>query len=104
MESEQTAQGGNVPLERRVMPPLNDEIEWILGRPCFAVAGIARRLHELKLYDVARKAESEQAAALHWMLNLYFTHGLAWRDEAEKVLRHNARVNPPTREEASDGQ
>lgn len=67
-------------------PPLNEGLASILGRPCFAVSGIARRLHDLKLYEVPRKAENEQAAALHWMLTLYFKYGVGWALEGEKIL------------------
>lgn len=74
-------------LDRIVLPPLEGDIAWILGQPCFAVAGIARRLHELGLYEVARKAEAEQAAALHWMLGLHAEHGENWREHGDRILR-----------------
>lgn len=68
------------------LPPLDEELAWILGRPCFAVAQVARRLHALGLYRVEAKAEAEQAAALHWMLGLYLKHGSGWRSAAESIL------------------
>lgn len=70
-----------------IIPSLNPELEWILGRPCFAVANMAWRLGELGLYDVKRKAESEQAAAIHFMLTMYAKHGDGWREKAEVVLK-----------------
>ena len=73
---------------------LGEEVEWILGRPCFAVARIAWKLDALGLYKVERKAEAEQAAALHWMLSLYVKHGSKWREIAEETLRAE---KPPIR-------
>ncbi len=69
------------------MPELNEDLKDILGRPCFTVGHLARRLHDLKLYDVPQKAEAEQAAALHWMLSLYFEHGSNWQSEGNKILK-----------------
>jgi len=69
------------------VPKLDDEVRFILGRPNFSVAGIARRLHELGIYEVKTKAEDEQAVALHWMLTLYEKHGKGWRDKLEEVLK-----------------
>ncbi|MEN6464524.1 MAG: hypothetical protein ABFD62_05020 [Syntrophaceae bacterium] len=65
---------------------LNDETRWILGRPSFMVAKIAWRLKKLGLYEVATKAEDEQAVTIHWMLTLYEKYGDNWRDEARKIL------------------
>jgi hypothetical protein len=70
-----------------ILPPLNEELAWILGRPCFAVARIGRRLHDLGLYVVDTKAEAEQAAAIHSMLGLYLKHGDGWREVAESTLK-----------------
>lgn len=82
------------------LPQLTDEMQEILGRPCFACANIAWRLHELGLYKVERKAEAEQAAAIHWMLSLYLTHGSEWRSIGEQILRaskpENSGINKPS--------
>lgn len=69
------------------LPELKGELLEILGRMPMNNAGIARRLHELGLYVVPRRIEEEQAAALHWMLNMYFKHGDQWRAEGEKILK-----------------
>lgn len=62
--------------------PLDDEVRWILGRPnfwCTPVAEVLRRDgHKIK-----QKAEEEQAAVIHWMLNLYIKHGKQWRQFAQ---------------------
>ncbi len=85
--SEQPPVGGAVALNSLLGAlPLDEEVRWILGRPCFAVSRMAWRLKELGLYDPARKAEDEQACALHWMLTMYGKHGAAWREEADKIL------------------
>ena len=66
--------------------PFDAETQWILGQPCFAVGKLGRLLHELGLYSVECKAEAEQAAVLHWELNLYLKHGQEWRKEAVKII------------------
>jgi hypothetical protein len=67
--------------------PFDEDVQNILGRVCFRVAAVARRLHTLGIYNVKTHAEEEQAAALHWMLNLYLKHGKAWGDEGDKILK-----------------
>jgi hypothetical protein len=69
----------------RPMFDLDDEVRWILGRPCFAIAGIAGALRK-NGYKCERKAEDEQAVAIHWMLSVYFAHGKGWREAAQKEL------------------
>lgn len=59
----------------------SDEIGFILGRPnfwCCRYADLLRR----DGCDIPQKAEAEQAAVIHWMLNLYLEHGDGWRDVA----------------------
>lgn len=68
------------------LPPLEGDLKDILMRTCLTLAPVGRRLHELKLYEVPRRIEEEQAAALHWMLNLYFAHGKEWMSEGNKIL------------------
>lgn len=69
------------------LPPLQGELKEIMGMMLFNTGGIGRRLDQLGLYKVPRKAEEEQAAALHWMINLYLEHGDKWRSIGEKILR-----------------
>lgn len=59
--------------------PLNDETRWILGRPNFWCASVAQVLRE-DGHEIKKKAEDEQAAVIHWLLNLYLKHGDKWRD------------------------
>lgn len=69
-----------------VLPALDDELRWILGRPNFACHGLAECLRR-QGQAIAHKAEHEQAAAIHWMLGLYLKHGATWREEAERILK-----------------
>lgn len=73
------------------MIELNEQTRWILGRPCFAVIRICETLRRMG-YTINRRAEDEQAAAIHWMLCLYEQHGDNWRDEGDKIL---ASAPPP---------
>lgn len=78
---------------------LDAEVRWILGRPCFAVANIADILRTNGA-TIARKAEDEQAVALHWMLSLYFQYGANWRAEGDNQLHGRtppANPKPETR-------
>ena len=61
------------------------DVLWILGQPNFACSGIANDLRSLG-QEIPRKSESEQAAVLLWMLNLYFLHGCDWRQEGSKII------------------
>ena len=65
------------------------DVEYILGRPNFVVASIAKRLIELGIYEERKndKAESEQATAIHYMLTMYLQHGKKWQDELQKSLK-----------------
>lgn len=70
------------------LPPLDADLTWILGRPNFTIIRAARELHHLGLYDCYGKAETEQAAVIHWMVNLYLKHGPGWRTEMERILNN----------------
>ncbi len=63
---------------------MDNELEWILGQPCFTLRGIARLVRP----DCPHKAETEQATAIHWMLLRYMKHGKdAWRAAAQAELQ-----------------
>ncbi|WP_296277832.1 hypothetical protein [Pseudomonas sp. UBA7530] len=67
------------------MPVLDDDLRYILGRPnfwCYSLANAMRAMGQ----EIARKAEEEQAAVIHWLLKAYFEHGPGWRDAVEKIL------------------
>lgn len=73
------------------MPPLNDELRDILGRPCFTVMGIASLLRKFG-HVIPAKAEAEQASAIYFMLTLYAKHGDAWRSLSEEDIRDQAKA------------
>jgi hypothetical protein len=66
----------------------DSEIKYILGRPNFQVANIAKVLIRQGLYQesLEHKAEAEQSMAIHFMLIHYFKYGSKWKDEMEKTL------------------
>lgn len=66
-------------------PPLDDDLRFILGRPCFTLISMANVLRQMG-YEIASRAEDEQAVSIHWMLDLYMKHGKAWREEATQIL------------------
>lgn len=61
------------------LPPLNDDLRAILGRPNFACARFANDLRGVG-FEIEHKAEHEQAAVLHYMLGFYLSHGASWAD------------------------
>lgn len=68
------------------LPPLDDELVAILGRPNFMCAGIAARMRELG-HTIKTRAENEQAAVLHLLLSFYLKHGaVEWFDHAGDYL------------------
>jgi hypothetical protein len=70
---------------------LDRDTSWILGQPCFAVADIAMILR-WNGREVARRAEAEQAAALHFLLTCWHRFGAnAWREEGERLLNEIRR-------------
>lgn len=65
--------------------PLNDAVRDILGRPCFTLIGLANSLRAIG-HSINHRAEDEQAACLHWMLNLYLQHGNEWMKAGNEAL------------------
>lgn len=68
------------------IPPLNETVEEILGRPNFTCAHIARILRIGGAF-IAPKAEAEQAAVIHFLLGQYIEHGDDWFGKANDALR-----------------
>ncbi|WP_432467062.1 ead/Ea22-like family protein [Enterobacter roggenkampii] len=71
------------------LPPLNDDLIAILGRPNFTCAHLAELLRKGG-QDIRRKAEHEQAAVIYWFLDLYLKYGEKWESIAKDDIR--ARV------------
>lgn len=72
-------------VKEHTIPPMDDALLEILGRPNFLCAGLAAFLR-VDGYDIPKKSECEQAAVIHWMLKLYLKHGANWRNEANNEL------------------
>jgi hypothetical protein len=70
------------PLE---LPPLNEDLLAILGRPNFTCIGIAHRMRQLG-HVIENRAENEQAAVLYMLLGLYLKHGAAWAEKGDEYL------------------
>jgi hypothetical protein len=58
---------------------LNEDLLHILGRPSFMCISVAQLLR-FEGHVIETKAESEQAAVIHWMLTHYFANKDGWRD------------------------
>jgi len=67
------------------LPPFDDEMIAILGRPNFACVDIARILRASG-WKIAEKSEAEQAACLYFMLTLRLKHGEGWREKGDEEL------------------
>lgn len=72
-------------VKEHTIPPMDDHLLAILGRPNFLCAGLASFLR-LGGFDIPKKSECEQAAVIHWMLQLYMKHGANWGNEADNEL------------------
>lgn len=57
----------------------------ILGIPCFRCIYPAQALR-MGGHTIARKAEAEQAATLHYLVRMYIEHGADWWNEARAEL------------------
>lgn len=75
--------------EARILPPLNDDLVAILGRPNFTCAHLAELLRKSG-EDIRRKSEFEQAAVIHWFLRLYLEHGDKWENVAKADIQSRA--------------
>ncbi len=69
--------------------PLDDHTRDILGTMCFQCISIATALRAMG-HDIPTKAEAEQAAVIHWKLNLYLAHGDKWREAGSQQLKAGA--------------
>ncbi|QIN37517.1 hypothetical protein [Enterobacter ludwigii] len=68
------------------LPPLNDELIAILGRPNFTCAHLAELLRKGG-QDISRKSECEQAAVIYWFLDLYLKYGDKWESIAKDDIQ-----------------
>lgn len=78
------------------LPPMDDDLIEILGRPCFQCMGLANALR-LKGMDIPFKAEQEQAEVIHFTLSKYLQDKANWRqlcrdDLAGGFTQQNGRM------------
>lgn len=71
------------------LPPLDDDLSDLLGRPNFMCAGMAQALR-VQGFDIPNRSENEQAAVLHFLLSHYLADSKEWRRTAATVLRGDA--------------
>ena len=68
------------------LPPLDDELRAILGRPNFACINVARHMRNVG-HEIKWRAEDEQASVIHLLLGFYLQHGpVEWFDRANEYL------------------
>lgn len=69
--------------------PLDDDVRYILGQMPWMSRAYAQMLRD-NGQKIPNKCEEEQAAAMHWMLNLYLQFGPEkWRPEAGKIIEQH---------------
>lgn len=68
------------------LPPLDDDLAAILGRPNFTCSHLAELLRKSG-EDIPRKSEREQAAVIYWFLGLYLEHGDKWECVAKADIQ-----------------
>jgi len=68
------------------LPPLNDDLIHILGRPNFACAPLAEAMR-LGGIKIEQRSENEQAAVIHMMLEHYLANPGSWRETVGKAMR-----------------
>lgn len=68
------------------LPPLNDDLIAILGRPNFTCSHLAELMRKSG-DEIRRKSEHEQAAVIHWFLGIYLEHGDKWEGIAKADIQ-----------------
>lgn len=95
-EAQATEQSGSqlssAEAQQLTLPEWPDsELVEILGRPNFTCIGIAQ-LIRLSGVEVPRKAESEQAYTIHFLIRHWLSSKESWRESAEAELREMAQA------------
>lgn len=85
------------------VPPFDDEVRWIMGRPNFVTGPFAHLLRAMG-HTIPTKCEEEQAYTIHWWLTMYAKHGSDWRrivDEECEPIRQKLRDQRAAKEAAA---
>ncbi|AUT49241.1 hypothetical protein [Achromobacter sp. AONIH1] len=69
----------------KALPPLDENLRLILGRPNFACGQLAQMLR-LGGQEIEHRAEHEQAAVIYFLLNIYLEHGSGWAEKASDAF------------------
>lgn len=93
LDYRETAESGTAQ-ELAQLPETNDDVRFILGRPNFWCAPYAMSLRLLG-HEIERKAEAEQAAVLHWLMNHYLRSPENWRQNAAAEMSDAKSVLAP---------
>lgn len=75
---------------------LSKHEKWIMGRPNFTCAAIASLLRSVG-FEVAPKAEDEQAAVIFAMLQFHKEYGDNWREKMSDFLAGLTPIPTPTK-------
>lgn len=70
---------------------LNEHTKYILSRKCFTCGIPANALRSAGM-QIRLKAEDEQATVIHFMLNLYETHGNKWQTDLVEFFEEIVKV------------
>ena len=73
------------------LTPLNEHTRRILGLMCFECINMSKLLR-LRGDEIGNRAEEEQAAVLHFLLNMYEQHGDGWAAAASAELKRLAET------------
>jgi len=79
-------EGASRPHATFTLPPLNEQLIEILGRPNFGCIRLAQALRAGG-HVIKTKAEHEQAAVLHFLLGHYLKHGDRWAETAQAEIK-----------------
>lgn len=84
------------PAAKPDLPPMDEHLIYILGRPNFMCHGPAKLLRQLGR-TIEHKSEHEQAHVIHWLLNSYLQHGAGWLGACNAEI---SALNPNSESEA----
>jgi hypothetical protein len=71
---------------------LTNDLRFILGRPGYECMSTAQVLRSMG-FEIAERAEDEQAASIFWMLNHYMNDPKNWRSNSLEEFTKAAQLN-----------
>lgn len=73
---------------------LTNDLRFILGRPSYECMSTAQVLRHMG-YEIAERAEDEQAASIFWMFNHYINDPKNWRANSLDEFTKAAQLDKP---------